>query len=187
MKVSVPPGLGCSPAGAGVCEPPPVAFGEHAASASAKVIKSAATRRYVTTRTTPSARTLAHALPTDDLFVEFNELRCDVGPVVLGSPPRPRFAEALPQAGIADQPLEGVGEGLGALWLDEEAGDISLYDTLLPVDFARDDREPGRHRIQQDAAEGFLPRGGGTEKLRRLAGTGLGHRVDRPRLTAVRH
>src|SRR5205823_2133149 len=58
MKVSVPPGLGCSPAGAGVCEPPPVAFGEHAASASAKVSESAATRRYVTTRTTPSARTL---------------------------------------------------------------------------------------------------------------------------------
>src|SRR5438445_154980 len=135
-------------AGAGVCEPPPVAFGEHAAGASAKVSESAATRRYVTTRTTPSARTLAHALPTDDLFVEFNELRCDVGPVVLGSPPRPRFAEALPQAGIADQPLEGVGEGLGALWLDEEAGDISLYDTLVPVDIARDDREPGRHRLE---------------------------------------
>src|SRR5205823_6048903 len=102
MKVSVPPGLGCSPAGAGVCEPPPVAFGEHAASASAKVSKSAATRRYVTTRTTPSARTLAHALPTDDLFVEFNELRCDVGPVVLGSPPRPRFADAHREAHVLD-------------------------------------------------------------------------------------
>jgi len=41
----------------------------------------------------------------------------------------------------------------GSFGFDEKARDISLYDTLVAVDVARNDRQPGRHRLEEDDPE----------------------------------
>src|SRR5438477_6854098 len=165
MNVSVPPGRACSPAGAGVSELVPAGFGVHAASRSANATGSAAIRRCFSTRPPPRAETLAHALRTDDLFVEFNELGGHVRPVVFGGSPRAGLAQALAEGGFADEALDRSGERIRVFRLDEEAGDVSLYDTLVAMDVARDHGEAGGHRLEQHDPEGLLSRRRGAEDI----------------------
>src|SRR5438093_339458 len=70
--------------------------------------------------------------------------------------------------GFAEQPFERPGDGVGVPGLDEQARDISLYDTLVAVDVARDDWQPGRHGLEEDDPEGLLAGRGSAEDVRRL-------------------
>src|SRR6185503_1659144 len=137
MKVSVPPACGCSAAEPDCVAEFPFGAGVQAASRSTSAMGIAAIWRF-NTRPPPRAETLAPL--TNDFLIEFNELRRDVGRVVFRRAAGSGLAATLPQGGIAEQAFKRAGEGVGVLRLDQKAGDISLYDTLVAVDVARHDR-----------------------------------------------
>jgi hypothetical protein len=61
-------------------------------------------------------------------------------PVVLRRSSGARVSQSLTKCRVTDEAVERAGDGVGILRLDEEPGDISLYDTLVAVDIARHDR-----------------------------------------------
>src|SRR2546428_598885 len=87
-----------------------------------------------------------------------DELPRHVAPVVFGCAARARFADALPQFWLSDQPFDGVGERLGVLRLHEETRHISLYDTLVAVDVGGDDGAARGHRLEEHDPERLLTR-----------------------------
>src|SRR5881396_3562531 len=126
----------------------------------------------------PWGETLAHAPLTNDFAIEFNELRGDVGPVIFRSPSRTGLPEPLAKRGVAEQSFERSGDGIGVFRLDEEACDVSLYDTLVAVNVARHHGQPCGHRFEEHDPERLLTGGGRAEHVRRLV---------EARLVDVRH
>src|SRR3989442_15978740 len=85
-----------------------------------------------------------------------------------GTSSAPPVARPPPGAGVGREPFEGVGAGVGIAWLHEESAQVSLYDTLVAVDVAGDDRQPGGHGVEQHDPERLLPGRWRTEDVRRL-------------------
>ena len=94
-------------------------------------------------------------------------------------PPPSGLAEARPQRGIAEQPVDRRPQRLRVPRWHEQAGLLRNHQIEEAADGRRDDRLPVRHRLGAGEAEALSPRGTDDDRGPRVEAVALG-RGDRP-------